>query len=88
MANIKSAKKRIKVTARNRKRNLIYKNKIKKLIRESRKALEKGAENAGELVKQAVKWLDKAASKNIIKKNTASRRKSRLMKSSAARSAR
>ena len=80
MANIKSAKKRIKVAARNRKNNLTYKIKVKKLMKDARKALIKGKENADDLINQAIKWLDKAASKNVIKKNTASRRKSRLMK--------
>ncbi|NQU17493.1 MAG: 30S ribosomal protein S20 [Candidatus Saganbacteria bacterium] len=80
MANIKSAKKRIMVTKRNRQRNLFYKNKVKKLIKEAKQAIEQGTENASELVRLAIKWLDKAALKNVIKKNTASRRKSRIMK--------
>ena len=80
MANIKSAVKRIRIAQRNRKHNLFYKNKIKKLIRDFRASIVAKKENAAELLNSAVKWLDKAASKNIIKKQTASRKKSRLMK--------
>ena len=68
------------IAKRNRQKNLTYKNKVKKLIKDARKALLQGKGQADSLIDQAVKWLDKAASKNIIKKNTASRKKSRLMK--------
>ena len=76
MANIKSAKKRIRVSERNRKRNLVYKNKVKKLIKAARSAKSDQAKK----VSEAVKWIDKAAKKKIIHKNKASRWKSRLMK--------
>ena len=56
-------------------------NNIKFLIKKSRKLLEaKKKTEAIESIKQAVKAIDKAAQKGIIKKNNAGRKKSRLMK--------
>ncbi len=74
MANIKSAIKRVRVTKRNRDRNLTYKSKIKKT---TRAALKTGS---AEDIRSAVSSLDKAALKGIISKSSASRKKSKLMK--------
>ena len=74
MANIKSAIKRIKTTKRNRLKNLEYLGKIKKAL----KAAIKTKSPAD--IKTAIKSIDKAASKNVVHKNYASRKKSRLMK--------
>lgn len=78
MANIKSAKKRIKVNqtkaANNKSRNTALKTAIKK----ANAAIESKAENRDELVKDAIKKIDQAASKNLIHKNCASRKKSNL----------
>jgi len=41
---------------------------------------EQGGENVEELTRQALKNIDKAASKGVIHKNQAARRKSRLLK--------
>ena len=43
-------------------------------------AIEAGADDAAELTKAAVKRIDTAATKGVIHKNAAARRKSRLMK--------
>ncbi|MFC1495951.1 30S ribosomal protein S20 [Candidatus Margulisiibacteriota bacterium] len=80
MANIKSAKKRIQIEKRNRKRNSIYKNRVKKLVKNAKVAIKKGSEDKKEQVRQAIKWIDKAALKGIIKKSAGARKKSRLMK--------
>jgi small subunit ribosomal protein S20 len=57
------------------KENLTY------LIKKSRKLLEnKDVQKASEWILKAVKALDRAAQKGVIKKNTASRKKSRLAK--------
>ncbi len=53
---------------------------IKTLLKKSRKAVDSNAEKAEELVKTTIKKFDKAAQKGVIKKNTAARKKSRLMK--------
>ena len=91
MPNIKSAKNALKQNLRKRKTNLKTKNKMKKVIKDlnglSRK-LEKSAEkitdeNIKEVqtgLKMAYKAIDKTAKKKIIKKNTASRKKSALAK--------
>lgn len=74
MANIKSAIKRIKTSKRDRVKNLDYLGKIKKAVKAAMKS------KLVEDIKKAAKWLDKAANKNVIHKNAASRKKSRLMK--------
>ena len=74
MANIKSAIKRIKTTKRNRLKNLEYMGKIKKAL----KAALKSKSPAD--IKNAIMCIDKAASKNVVHKNFASRKKSSLMK--------
>ena len=49
-------------------------------VKKAEQALAAGADNAQELVVAASKALDKAASKGIIHKNAAARKKSRLAK--------
>jgi len=62
-------------------RNLQIKKDLKYLLKKTLKAVEENKiDEAKELAKKASKALDKAAQKNVIKKNTAARRKSRLMK--------
>lgn len=62
-------------------RNAAAKSKLKKAIKTSRKVIvDKKADDAKAEVLKTIKLLDKAASKGIIKKNTAARNKSRLMK--------
>ncbi len=81
MAIIKSAKKSIRQSAKRKEHNIIYKDKIKKLVKEalSLVAAKKQAE-AKKLLPEIYKALDKAAKVGVIKKNNASRRKSRLTK--------
>ena len=81
MAIITSAKKAIRQNKTRRARNLIYINKIKSLIKDLKTfATEKKAKEAKELLPKVYEILDKAAKVGIIKKNNASRRKSRLAK--------
>lgn len=75
----KSAKKALRQSQRRRKKNLIYKAKIKNLIKEIRGLLlAKKIEEAKKLLPQIYKAFDKAAKVGVIKKNTAARRKSRI----------
>jgi len=75
----KSAKKALRQSLRRKARNLIYKNKIKNLIKEVRKlVLAKKIKEAKNLLPQVYKILDKAAKTGLIKKNTAARKKSRI----------
>lgn len=77
----KSAKKALRQNLKRRARNLVYKKKMKTLIKKVRDlVLEKKNEEAKKLLPQVYKILDKTAKVGIIKKNTASRKKSRLTK--------
>jgi len=77
----KSAKKALRQSEKRRKRNLIYKEKIKELTKKVRSlATEKKIEEAKKILPQLYKILDKAAKVGVIKKNTASRKKSRITK--------
>ena len=77
----KSAKKALRQNLRRRARNLIYKRKIKSLLKRVRKLiLEKNIQEAKKLLPQIYKILDKAAKVGVIKKNTAARKKSRITK--------
>ena len=75
----KSAKKALRQNAKKRISNIIYLEKMKKLIKEIRALiLAKKSEEAKKLLPEVFKVLDKSAKENVIKKNTASRNKSRL----------
>lgn len=77
----KSAKKALRQSIKRRKRNLIYKKKMKNLLKEVKKlVLAKKIKEAKELLPKIYKILDKAAKVGVIKKNTASRKKSRITK--------
>lgn len=79
MANIKSAQKRIKVTAVKTLRNKMVKSALKTTIKKFEVAVAGGnLEEAKTAFKNTVKSLDMAASKGIIHKNMASRKKARL----------
>lgn len=79
MANVKSAQKRIKVTEAKTKRNRMVKSALKTTIKKFELAIEnKNVEEAKTNFVSAVKALDMAATKGVIHKNMASRKKSRL----------
>ncbi|MFQ5813481.1 MAG: 30S ribosomal protein S20 [Anaerolineae bacterium] len=81
MANIRSAIKRIRSSARKRERNQVFRSRARTLINKTRKLIAEGKiEEAREEVQLAIVALDKAAAKGIIHKNKAARSKSRLMK--------
>lgn len=78
MAHSKSAKKRILINERNRVRNQAIKTRVKTEIKKVLAALGEGKEKAEIALQHAYKELDKAVTKGVLKKNTASRKKSRL----------
>ena len=80
MPNIKSAIKRVKVNAKANAANVQAKSAMRTTVKKAELAIAEGAANAQELVVAASKALDKAASKGLIHKNAASRKKSRLAK--------
>lgn len=81
MPNIKSAKKRVLVTATKTMQNKMFKTSLKTSIKKYEAAIEAGDKAlAAATYKDAVKKIDKAVAKNIIHKNTAARRKSSFTK--------
>lgn len=79
MANIKSAMKRAKTNEERRLRNKAVKTNLKTSIRKFNDAVEGGDKAlAEEAYRVASKKLDRAASKNVIHKNAASRKKGQL----------
>ncbi|HGJ64942.1 TPA: 30S ribosomal protein S20 [bacterium] len=81
MANLKSSKKRIRSNETKRVRNLIVRSKVKTEVKKVEDAITQGnAELAKSLLSVATSVLDSASTKGIIKKNTGSRKKARLIK--------
>ena len=81
MANIKSAKKRILTSKKKSVLNNDFKSSMKTAIKKVEKSVQEN--NVAEALKNlqiATKRIDKAQKIGIIKKNTASRQKSRLAK--------
>ena len=84
MANTKSAKKAIRVSKRKNIINLRTRRKYKEARKVVAKAVTlKKVKEAKKLLPKAYKELDRAVKKNVLKKNTAARYKSRLAKSIA-----
>lgn len=81
MANIKSAKKRIKVIQAKTLQNKIFKTQLKTEIKKYEAALAAGdVALAQATYKAATKKIDQAASHGIIHKNAAARKKSQFTK--------
>lgn len=74
MPNIKSAKKRVKINKTKRNSNNVIKQSMKT-------AIKKALKDVNDVnVNDALKKIDKACNKNVIKSNKAAREKSRIMK--------
>ena len=80
MPNTSSAKKALRQGKKLSQRNLLVKKTYKTAVKDAKKAVDSGEKNITEQIKLAQKTLDKAAKRGVIKKNTASRKLSRLMK--------
>ena len=79
MANIKSAKKRVLTSEKRAAANKAVKTGVKTAVKKVNAAIEAGDKAvAAEALKAAEATIDKAASKGVIHKNTASRKVSRL----------
>jgi len=79
MANVKAAIKYIRKSRKNRARNAKVKGNIKKLVRQALKLISSKDKGAAEAVRKTLSAFDKAAENGILHKNTAARKKSRLM---------
>jgi small subunit ribosomal protein S20 len=78
---VSSAAKRVRVTEKRTLRNRQVKSAMRTAIRKYLQAIEAGSrEEAEQSLRKAISQIDRAASKGVIHKNQAARRKSRLSK--------
>ncbi|MFZ2488324.1 MAG: 30S ribosomal protein S20 [Anaerolineae bacterium] len=81
MANHKSSLKRIRTSEKRRQRNRVVRGGTRTAVKRARLGLAgKDVAVAAEAVQGAVSALDKAVAKGVMHKNSAARRKSRLMR--------
>lgn len=81
MPNKKSAEKALRKSKKRAARNKAVKDSIAYMLKQIRKGIEAEEKKAvEEWMPKALKAIDKAAGKGILKKNTAARKKSRLTK--------
>ncbi|NMB16967.1 MAG: 30S ribosomal protein S20 [Firmicutes bacterium] len=81
MPNISSAAKRVRVTEKRTLRNRQVKATMRTAIRQYLQTLESGSREVAEAsLRNAISQIDRAASKGVIHKNQAARKKSRLSK--------
>ena len=81
MQNIKSAEKRVRIIEKKTMQNNMIKTGYKTITKKFEKAVaDKNINEAESLLSEASKKIDQACTKGVIKKNTASRKKSRLSK--------
>jgi small subunit ribosomal protein S20 len=83
VANIKSQIKRNRQNEGRRVRNKAVRSELRTAAKKVRTAAAEGSEEGTTLLRQATRALDRAASKGILHKRTAARRKSRLTRSAA-----
>ena len=79
MGNIKSQIKRNRQNEKRRTRNKAIRSEVNSRVKSTLKSAESGQSDE-EALRIAIKRIDKAARKNILHKNTAARKKSRLTK--------
>ena len=79
MANIKSQIKRNRQNEKRRTRNKAIRSEVNSRVKSTLESAESGQSDE-EALRIAIKKIDKAARKNILHKNTAARKKSRLTK--------
>lgn len=81
MANIKSAKKRIKVISKKTLRNKMIKSATKTAVKKATTAISAGDKAVAEVAcKEAIIAIDRAYTKGIFHKNAAARRKSTIQR--------
>ena len=78
MPNIKSAKKRVLVTATKSLQNKMVASNLKTVIKKAELAIANDDENKEEVVRYAVKKIDQVSAKGLLHKNNAARKKSAL----------
>jgi small subunit ribosomal protein S20 len=80
VANIKSQIKRNRQNEKRRLRNKSVRAEMRTRTKTAVAAAEEGAEDSAELLRLAVKRIDKAAAQGVIHKNAAANHKSRLVR--------
>ncbi len=80
MPNKKSAVKELKKAVKRNAANKKVSDKLKNLVKINLKQIKANDKKIKEDYTKTIKAIDKATKKGVIKKNTASRKKSRLMK--------
>ena len=79
MANTKSAKKAVRKLARRRDAKMLWRGRMRTYVRKVEEAVEAGDKKAAQTaLKEAQPHVMRAAQKNIVHRNTASRKISRL----------
>ena len=87
MPNIQQQKKRMKVAARQRLEKLRYRSTVKTVTRRLERAVSDGDEQAVATEhRELVRWIDKAASRGALHRNTAARKKAQAARLAAGRS--
>jgi small subunit ribosomal protein S20 len=79
LANTKSALKRIRTSENRHARNTSYNARLKTMVKKAEQTIASGTLDQKAII-TALSTLDKAATKGVIHRNNAARRKSRLMK--------
>jgi small subunit ribosomal protein S20 len=81
MPNIKQQKKRVGIAARERLENLRYRSTVKTLTRRLEAAVRNGEKDRAQAEhRELVRWIDRAAARGALHRNTAARRKARAAK--------
>ena len=79
MANSKSAKARVITNLRDEAKNKAVKSELKSLVSKLQASIAAKDAGLNDLVKQTISRFDSAVSKGVLKKQTAARKKSRIM---------
>ena len=80
MANHKSTKKRILVTARQNLENRVVRSALRTQYKKLDSAIENNDSNLEVISNETISAIDKAAAKGVIHKNTANRKKAQVAK--------
>jgi len=73
-----SAKKRVRQDRKRNQRNRMYKSRIRTAKKKLEQGLAGGGEDIQELYRQYVSVVDRAVSRGVVHRNTASRKKTRM----------
>lgn len=87
MPNIKQQKKRVRTAAQERLENLRYRSTVKTLSKRLEAAVQSGDSGRVDAEhRELVRWLDRAAARGALHRNTAARRKAQAAKLVSGRS--